>query len=147
MPVTASVVEREIKIDARPETVFAYLVDGDKMPLWMGVEAELDPRPGGIYRMKVNDNWTARGEFVEVDSPRRVVFTWGWEREGAGVAPGASTVEITLEDQGDGTLLRLVHRDLPEDSRAPHAHGWDTYLGRLAIRALGGDPGRDPNAD
>jgi uncharacterized protein YndB with AHSA1/START domain len=147
MPVTASAVECEIKIDAKPETVFAYLVDADKMPLWMGAEAELDPRPGGIYRMKVNDNWTARGEFVEIDSPRRVVFTWGWEREEAGVPPGASTVEITLEDEGDGTLLRLVHRDLPEHSRAPHDHGWKTYSGRLAIRAAGGDPGPDPNAD
>ena len=38
MPVTASVVEREIRVDARPETVFAYLVDADKMPLWMGAE-------------------------------------------------------------------------------------------------------------
>ena len=77
MPVTTSVVEREIRIDASPETVFPYLVDSDKMPLWMGVEAELDPQPGGIYRMKVSDDWTARGEFVEIDSPNRVVFTWG----------------------------------------------------------------------
>ena len=146
MPVTASVVEREIRIDASPETVFPYLVDSDKMPLWMGVEAELDPRPGGVYRMKVNDDWTARGEFVEIDSPNRVVFTWGWEREGAMVPPGSTTVEITLELDGDATLVRLVHRDLPEDSRGPHAHGWETYLGRLAIRANGGDPGPDPNA-
>jgi uncharacterized protein YndB with AHSA1/START domain len=146
MPVTESVVEREIKIDARPETVFAYLIDSDKMPLWMGVEAELDPRPGGLFRMKVNDDWTARGEFVEVDSPNRVVFTWGWEREGANVPPGSSTVEITLELEGDATLLRLVHRDLPEDSRGPHTHGWETYLGRLAVSATGADPGPDPNA-
>ena len=37
--------------------------------------------------------------------------------------------------------------DLPEDTRGPHQHGWVTYLGRLAIRATGGDPGADPNAD
>src|ERR671936_184625 len=90
-------------------------------------------RPSSIlapaaYRMKVNDDWTARGEFVEIDSPNRVVFTWGWEREGAMVPPGSTTVEITLELDGDATLVRLVHRDLPEDSRGPHAHGWETYL-------------------
>ena len=62
------------------------------------------------------------------------------------VPPGSTTVEITLELDGDATLVRLVHRDLPEDSRGPHAHGWETYLGRLAIRANGGDPGPDPNA-
>ena len=147
MPVATNAVEQEIRIEASPETVFAYLVDSEKMPLWMGAQADLDPRPGGLFWMKVSDNWTARGEFVEVESPHRVVFTWGWERDGANVPPGTSTVEITLEADGDATLLRLVHRDLPEDSRGPHEHGWTTYLGRLAIRAGGDDPGADPNAD
>jgi uncharacterized protein YndB with AHSA1/START domain len=147
MPVATNAVEQEIRIEASPETVFAYLVDSEKMPLWMGAQAELDPRPGGLFWMKVSDNWTARGEFVEVESPRRVVFTWGWEREGADVPPGSTTVEITLESDGDATVLRLLHRDLPETSRAPHEHGWTMYLDRLATTVAGGDPGEDPNAN
>ena len=147
MPVATNAIEQEIRIEASPETVFAYLVEGDKMPLWMGSEANLDPRPGGLFWMRVNDNWTARGEFVEVDSPRRVVFTWGWESESAAVAPGSTTVEITLTAQEGGTLVRLEHRDLPEAERAMHSHGWDHYLERLVVAAAGGDAGPDPWAE
>jgi hypothetical protein len=69
-----------------------------------------------------------------------VVFTWGFENSDVGVDPGASTVEVTLAPDGDGTRLRLVHRDLPESERSPHDGGWDEMLGRLAIAATGGDP-------
>jgi Activator of Hsp90 ATPase homolog 1-like protein len=56
------------------------------------------------------------------------------------VHPGASTVEVTLAPDGDGTRLRLVHRDLPESERAPHEGGWEELLRLLAIAATGGDP-------
>jgi uncharacterized protein YndB with AHSA1/START domain len=86
----------------------------------------------------------ARGEYVAVEPPSRVVFTWGWEEEDASVGPGASTVEVTLEPDGDGTLVRLVHTGLPDDqSRQRHGMGWDHYLARLVIAAAGGDAGPD----
>jgi uncharacterized protein YndB with AHSA1/START domain len=66
--------ELEVRIQARPETVF--------------------------------------GEFVEIDPPRRLVFTWGWEGDEE-VPPGSSTVEVTLTPDGDATVLHLVHGDLP----------------------------------
>jgi uncharacterized protein YndB with AHSA1/START domain len=47
---------------------------------WQGTRAELDPRPGGIYRVHVRAGITASGQFVEVQPYRRVVFTWGFER-------------------------------------------------------------------
>jgi uncharacterized protein YndB with AHSA1/START domain len=146
MPATASAVEREIRIDATPDTVFDFLVDADKVPIWMGRRAELDPRPGGVCRFEINDRGTASGEFVEVDRPHRVVFTFGWERGAYEPPPGTSTVEITLTADGDGTRVRLVHSDLPEPARDPHAHGWEQYLNRLQIAARGEDPGPDPNA-
>ena len=46
-------VEREIRVAAPPETVFAFFTDADKMVQWKGSEAQLDPRPGGIYRVDV----------------------------------------------------------------------------------------------
>lgn len=146
MPEIASAVEREIRIDASAETVFAYLIEPDKMPLWMGSSAELDPRPGGIYRVTINPKVVASGEFVEVEPPRRVLFTWGWEGDENPTKPGSSTVEITLEADGEATLVRVVHRDLGEEQRAPHDHGWGLYLDRLAIIATGGEAGPDPNA-
>jgi uncharacterized protein YndB with AHSA1/START domain len=148
-PEVATVVEREIRIAARPETVFEFFVDPEKMKEWKGRQAELDPRPGGIYRVEINEQAIARGEYVEIDAPSRVVFTWGWEGQEAGdgehaVPPGSSRVEVDLTPDGDGTLVRLRHFDLPEQSREIHGEGWDLYLGRLAKAAAGEDPGAEP---
>jgi uncharacterized protein YndB with AHSA1/START domain len=142
-PVQAGEVTSEIVIGAPPETVFPYFTDPERMVRWMGTEAVMDARPGGAYRILVGGRYAAAGEFVELDPPNRVVFTWGWEGGEMSVAPGASTVEVTLTPEDDGTRVVLVHRDLPEDSRAPHAHGWEHYVQRLAIAASGGDAGPD----
>ena len=57
------------------------------------------------------------------------------------VVPG----HIALTPQGNGTLLRFTHRDLPSpESAQSHGHGWDHYIGRLVTAAGGGDPGIDP---
>jgi uncharacterized protein YndB with AHSA1/START domain len=111
---------------------------------WMGRKAELDPRPGGIFRVDLNGKHVSRGEFVELDPPSRIVFTFGWEGDTSIVKAGASTVEVTLAAEDGGTLLRFAHRDLPEESRGSHGHGWDHYLARLEIAGGGGDAGEDP---
>ena len=140
--------EREVAIAASPETVWEFLVDPQKATRWMGQEWSFDVRPGGAYQCDVIPGHTARGEFVEIDAPRRLVFTWGWEPGEDGpnpVPPGSSTIEIELVPDGDGTRLRFTHRDLPSDEAAEsHGHGWDHYLERLVIAAPGGDPGEDP---
>ena len=142
------VVERELTIEASPEAVWEFLVDPDKATAWMGQKASFDPRPGGHYRVDVIPGHTALGEFVELDPPRRLVYTWGWEKGESGpnaVQPGSSTIEIELVPEGDGTRLRFLHRDLPDtDAADSHAHGWDHYLARLTAAAVGNDPGADP---
>lgn len=140
-------VEREVRIAASPETVFEFFTDAEKMKRWKAMEAELDPRPGGIYRAEIMPGSVARGEYVAVEPPHRVVFTWGWEGEGQPVPPGSSVVEVTLTPDGDGTIVRLVHLGLPSEEMATeHAKGWDHYMARLAVAAAGGDPGPDPMA-
>ncbi|MDA1226759.1 MAG: hypothetical protein O3A33_02195 [Chloroflexi bacterium] len=57
-------VEVEVRIAAKPQTIFPYLTDLDKMLTWMGFDGELDPRPGGIYRLNVKAEAVARGEYV-----------------------------------------------------------------------------------
>lgn len=142
-------VEREIAIAASPETVWEFLVDPEKATRWMGQSASFDPRPGGEYRVEVIPGEIARGEFVELDPPRRLVYTWGWDPGSkSSVPPGSTTVEIELVPDGDGTTLRFAHRGLPgADAAQSHAHGWDHYLERLAVVARGDDPGRDPWID
>ncbi|HVP18514.1 MAG TPA: SRPBCC domain-containing protein, partial [Spirochaetia bacterium] len=62
------------------------------------------------------------------------------------VPAGSTIVEIDLIPQGEGTLLRLTHRNLPPDAdvRSTHDYGWSHHFGRLKIAAEGGDPGPDP---
>jgi uncharacterized protein YndB with AHSA1/START domain len=139
-------VEREVAIDASPETVWELLTDPEKATRWMGQAASFDPRPGGEYRVEVIPGHVARGEFVEVDRPRRLVYTWGWEKseQESAVPPGSTTIEIELIPSGAGTTLRFKH-DLPTAAAAAsHAKGWDHYFERLVVAARGDDPGVDP---
>jgi uncharacterized protein YndB with AHSA1/START domain len=142
---TSAAVELETRIAASPEVVFDFFTDPDKMIQWMGRSAQLDPRPGGSLRCDINGRDVAAGEFVALEPPRRLVFSWGWDAEDAVTPAGSSTVEVELTPEGDGTRLRLVHRDLPSAETAEkHRHGWQHYTERLAIAAAGGDAGADP---
>jgi uncharacterized protein YndB with AHSA1/START domain len=147
--VTASIVEsddtieHEIRIAAGPDIVFGYLTDPNLLLRWKGLKAELNPKPGGIYQVRMNDRDVMRGEYVEVTPYSRVVFTMGWEASST-LPPGKSTVEIDLIPEGNNTLLRLRHRGLPIAERDQHGQGWDHYLARLQGAAAGSEPGVDP---
>ena len=148
MAVEPEEIVREIRIAARPEEVFSYFTDAEKLVVWKAASAELDARPGGRFRMDVTGRGdVARGEYIEIAPPHRVVFTWGWEGGDTPAPPAPSVVEVTLFPDGDGTLLRLVHRGVPEEIRSGSAEGWDHYLPRLALAAGGNDPGPDPWAN
>jgi uncharacterized protein YndB with AHSA1/START domain len=140
-------VRREIAIEAGLETVWSLLTDPDKSQAWWG-RADFDLREGGRFRMVVTPSSIASGTFTEIDPPRRLAFTFGWEKGGGGadiVPAGSSNVLIELVPTDTGTLLRLVHCGLPGDEAAlRHGEGWDHYFGRLAMVATGGDPGPDP---
>ncbi|MDO0932894.1 SRPBCC domain-containing protein [Streptomyces sp. DG2A-72] len=141
----AGAVTVERHIAARPETVFSFFTDRDKWLSWMGRSGEFTFEPGGAYRTNVNGENIAEGRFIEIDPPKRLVFTWGWAEGDMPVPPGSTTIEITLEPVPDGTLLRLTHRGLPSpEASAAHEEGWAHYMDRLATVAAGGDPGADP---
>ena len=135
---------REIQIEASPETAFGFFTEPEKLTRWLAEEATLDPRPGGVNHQTHPggpDNprgpYYMRGEFLEVTPPSRVVFTWGFENPDVEIAPGGSIVDVTLEPVAGGTLVRLVHRDLPESELASHREGWTAMLERLAAAVEG----------
>ena len=120
------------RIEASPEIVFAYLTDSQRFVAWMGVGAELDPRPGGRYRIDVDGVHIVSGEYQVVDPPQRLVMSWGWEGHPT-VPPGSTTVEITLTPERDATILRLRHLGLPDEGeRRLHTDGWTQYMSQLA---------------
>jgi uncharacterized protein YndB with AHSA1/START domain len=160
-------VEVTVWVPAVPSEVFSYFTDPARYVQWMGNEADLEPVPGGVYRVRMADGFSAAGRFLAVEPPHLVVFSWGFADDeaasrtkggkaggepggaGASAMPAGSTrVTVTLAGAGDGgTLLTLRHENLPSDSlREGHDVAWNTYLPRVALRAAGGDPGPDPHA-
>ncbi|MGH9224195.1 MAG: SRPBCC family protein [Acidimicrobiales bacterium] len=144
MPVEPAVFETEVTIAAPPEHVFRHLVDPTFMVRWMGQHAVLEAEPGGRFEIDVN-GVPVRGQYLEVDPPRRVLVTWGMAGNDS-LPPGATEVEFTLSPAEDGgsTTLHLVHRNLPEAQRPMHKTGWDHFLARLGVAATEGDAGPDP---
>jgi len=167
-------VEVTVWVPASRGDVFGFFTDPDRYVQWMGSSAELEPVPGGVYRVRMADGFAAAGRFVAVSYPHLVVFSWGFADDeaasrtkhaggepggaGAGAGTGAGSgasampagstrVTVTLLDEDGGTRLTLRHENLPSESlREGHGVAWNTYLPRLAVQAAGGDPGPDPHA-
>lgn len=136
---TTDTIIKEIHIEASPETIFGYFTEADKLTRWFCSEATTDPRPGGINHQthpgppQTPRDFYMRGEFVEVDFPNRVVFTFNFLDEDGNPDPDPGTVEVTLTPSGGGTDLRLVHVDHFTDEQLAESNGgWDLHLGNLA---------------
>jgi uncharacterized protein YndB with AHSA1/START domain len=139
-------VRLEVTIGAPPDVVYRLLTEDDLFVRWMGISAQLDPRPGGVFRFEVAPGHFCSGQFVEVVPDRRVVFTWGYEGDAMPLAPGSTRVEIDIEPHGNSSIVRLVHRGLEGPMRTMHEEGWSKYLDRLASVAAGRGAGADPAA-
>lgn len=122
--------EKTIHLPVDVDEAFALITEPERLRRWQTVAARVDLRVGGEYRWTVTPGHHAAGTFTEIEPGKRIVFTWGWE-SGMDLAPGASTVTITLEPDAEGTSLRLVHDGLTTEQAAAHAEGWNHYLDRL----------------
>jgi uncharacterized protein YndB with AHSA1/START domain len=125
----------ELDLPAPPGQVFDMFTDPRRLVRWIGLSAELQPRPGGRFRFEIMPGQFCEGQYVIVDRPRRLVFTWGWTDPGFRLPPGTSKVEVTLTpcgDEADRTRLRLVHTGLAGDLGVLHEDGWSRFLARLA---------------
>lgn len=127
----------EIHIAAPPERVFQALIDPQQVVQWWGqagmyrsTEFSADLRPGGKWRSAgvggQSDKFEVVGEFLEIDPPRLLVYTWvaSWTGD------AKSTVRWELEPAGSGTLVRIRHSGLaarPELSQS--YRGWGQILG------------------
>ncbi len=80
MPAETDEVVREIRIAASPTDVFPYFTDPEKLTAWKAATVELEARPGGRFRMDVTGRGdVAHGEYLDIEPPHRIRFTWRWE--------------------------------------------------------------------
>jgi uncharacterized protein YndB with AHSA1/START domain len=139
---------QQLVVKASAERVFQMFVDPALFGRWMAQDATLDATPGGVVRWTHPNGDTVSGRYVEIDPPRRIVFTYGWERAEVQIPPGSTTVEIDLIAQVDGsTLVKLVHRGLEDRAADAHRGGWAHYLDRMRSTAEGRHVGPDPWAN
>lgn len=116
------------------EETFRWFTEPELLERWMSpagaVEAEVDFRIGGAFRIVMRDAEVAiehRGEYLEIDPPRRLVFTWR-----SRYTAGASLVKVSLEPESDAlTRVEIVHSQLPADVADAHAGGWGAMADRL----------------
>ena len=133
------------RYDAPPERVFDAWVNPEKVKAWMGAPAAkmtgqpdevlritTDPRVGGKFSFVVRrqgQELDHAGEYLEVDRPRRLVFTWGVPAFSADF----SVVALDFVPDGDGTLLTLDAGQVPEAYRERTAAGWGHIMASLAV--------------
>jgi uncharacterized protein YndB with AHSA1/START domain len=120
--------DREIEIRANPELVFEHFTDSTRWAAWWGQGSAVEPRLGGAVLIRYPNGVEASGEVLELDAPRRFVFSFGYAG-GQPIAVGASRVSIELEPCGPGwTRLRLHHTFADPAVRDQHLQGWRYQL-------------------
>jgi len=130
-------IEQTVRIAASPTTVWQFWTDPKLVVEWFGAAADVEPEPGGLYRVVMEAGQVMRGAVVELGPPRRLVFTFGWEGNPPGepLAPGTTNVEVTLEPDEQGTVLTLRHTAMPVTHAPDHRKGWAHLVGERLVAA------------
>jgi uncharacterized protein YndB with AHSA1/START domain len=113
------------RFDASAEDVFDAWLDPDLAREWFAPDlgemtrVEIDARVGGTFwlvQRREAGEAQHTGECLEIDRPRRLVFTWRTPPLTA-----ASRVIIEIQPSGDGCELTLTHEMDPE---------WESFIDR-----------------
>lgn len=130
---------QEITINAAMERVFEALTDPRQRVQWWGAEGrfqashmESDLRPGGKWLMSgtgmENKPFTLRGEYLAVEHPRLIEFTWiadFHENE------PPTVVRFDLEVKEGATLVRLTHSGFSSTQSRNSYQGWPWLMSKL----------------
>jgi uncharacterized protein YndB with AHSA1/START domain len=127
------------RINAPPAKVYQAWTDPQKMMRWYApadaetLRAEADARVGGrfgvLMRTADGEEHDVSGVYREVVPDEKLVFTWTWRSK----PEWESLVTVTLKRDGEGTILTLIHEQLPDDAeRDGHHNGWTGAIEKLA---------------
>jgi len=120
--------------------VFRAQTEPDLLAEWWGPAGfsapsiELDLRVGGGYRIAMQppdgDVFYLSGEFVEVDPPTRLAYTFRWEDPDPD--DRETIVTFSLDDRGGSTQVSVDQGVFATEARrALHDQGWTESLDRL----------------
>jgi uncharacterized protein YndB with AHSA1/START domain len=120
--------------------VFEALVEPDQLAAWWGPagftspNVDFEPRVGGSFRIKMQppdgDAFYLRGEFLGVDPPGRLAYTFIWEDPDPD--DQETLVTLTLDDRGRSTRLTLDQAPFATEGRlALHHDGWSDSFEKL----------------
>ena len=135
-----SPIVQERLLAAAPEEVFAAWSDPSRLALWMcpsegmkPASVDLDFRVGGQFQIVMhgeNEDYRQAGEFLEIDPPKRLAFTW--VSDFVPEAEAATRVTVSIDPDPSGSRLRLVHDQLPDtDTYDGHVGGWSRILDHI----------------
>jgi predicted enzyme related to lactoylglutathione lyase len=105
------------------------------------MDAEVDLRPGGTYRieMETDEMGTAEivGTYQEVVPNTRLVFTWAWKNN-LQLGSGETLVSVDLLEIEEGTEVKVHHSGFSNlDERDIHTQGWNSALDNLEVLFVG----------
>jgi uncharacterized protein YndB with AHSA1/START domain len=134
------VLDQRCAVHAPPETVFAALTQPALLRKWWGPHGFTTPavevglRVGGRYRFRMQppegEAFHLSGEYLEVDPPRRLVFSFRWEEPDPD--DRETVAELSLEAVGQDTELSLVQGGFATEARLElHRAGWTDSFEKL----------------
>ena len=128
-------VRREIAASA--QDLFDAWLDGQSLGSWLRpgstreTRAETDPQVGGTFRIVMVDDESSvlhTGTYMEIDRPRRLVFTWS----SPATRHRDSVVTVTFQPSSNSTVVEIQQVGLPDEaSRDSHHLGWSDILREL----------------
>ncbi len=122
-----NVIIKEIFIHTSVEKVFKSFTDVDTLLSWHGKEAELNPVPGGIYKVVFEDGTTIIGNYIEVIPNKKLIYT-------ARYGDVNSEITILFSERDGGTHIHLTQVFDPGQDISSFDGGWDYFLGLLVER-------------
>lgn len=142
----AEILALEREFDAPIIRVFAAWTEAEMLVQWFGpenfsvVNVDIDCQPQGKYDITIEAPDKSRvrhfGEYIEIDEPNKLVFTWvleGQTCQGSAGQHATTLVELDFIALGEKTLLKLRHEKLPDQTAYDgHRFGWLGCLDSLS---------------
>lgn len=118
---------------ATPAELWSACTEPERVARWIGGLAG-DRAIGGEVRLRMTEDETVVLRIEACEEPHRLRATWS--------PPGEpeSRIELTLEGQGESTMLTLEHSLLDDEAAAGKGLGWEDFLNRLHELLAGREP-------